>query len=168
MKIKDPSLFKQIKEYLMTYLPVIRRRSANTVSSSKETINLFLLYLQQTQKKRFSDITTTDFNQANIVGFMSWLQRERGNIVTTVNQRLSHIRGFCQYIMKNDALLYGDLDGINDISRIRDTRTKKLVWLSIENMQMLLQQPDTSRKTGIRDRFFLALLYDSGCRIEEM
>ena len=168
MKIKDPSLFKQMKEYLMTYLPVIRRRSANTVSSSKETINLFLLYLQQTQKKRLSDITTTDFNQANIVGFMSWLQRERGNTVTTVNQRLSHIRGFCQYIMKNDALLYGDLDGINDISRIRDTRTKKLVWLSIEDMQMLLQQPDTSKKTGIRDRFFLALLYDSGCRIEEI
>lgn len=168
MRIKDPFLFKQIKEYMVTYLPVIRRRSANTISSKKEAINLFLLYLQVTRKKKLSDVTTTDFNQTNIVSFMSWLQHERGNTATTVNQRLSHIRSFCRYLMKNDALSYGDLDRINDIARIKDTRVKELEWLSIEDTQMLLRQPDTSKKTGIRDRFYIALLYDSGCRNDEI
>ena len=168
MKIKDPALFKQIKEYLTTYLPVIRRRSTNTVSSNREALNLFLLYLQNTHKKKLSEVTTIDFKQANIVDFMSWLQRERGNTATTVNQRLSHIRGFCRQLMKNDALSYGDLSDINDICRIKDIRTKELIWLSIEETQMLLRQPDVSKKTGIRDRFYLALMYDSGCRNEEI
>jgi len=70
--------------------------------------------------------------------------------------------------MKNDILSYSELDGINDIGRIKDTRIKELVWLSIEDTQMLLRQPDISKKTGIRDRFYLALLYDSGCRNEEI
>jgi len=168
MEIKDPFLFKQIKEYFITYLPVIRRRSNNTVNSNKEAVNLFLLYLQDTQKKRLSDIIATDFSQRNIVNFMSWLQCERANAATTINQRLSHIRCFCRYLMKNDMLSYSNLNDINDISRIKDIRIKELVWLSIEDTQMLLQQPDTSKKTGIRDRFYLALLYDSGCRNEEI
>jgi site-specific recombinase XerD len=168
VKIKDPALFKQIKEYLTTYLPVIRRRSTNTVSSNREALNLFLLYLQNTQNKKLSEVTTIDFKQANIVGFMSWLQHERGNTATTVNQRLSHIRSFCRQLMKNDALSYGDLSDINDICRIKDIRTNKLILISIKETKMLLKQPDDSKKTGIRDRFYLALLYDSGCRNEEI
>ena len=168
MKIKDPALFKRIKEYLATYLPVIRRRSKNTVSSNKEAINLFFLYLEDVHKKKLSAAATSDFNQTNVSGFLSWLQLERGNAASTVNQRLSHIRGFCRYLMKNDAISFGDLSDINDIARIKDTRTKELVWLSIEETQMLLRQPDTSKKTGIRDRFYLALMYDSGCRNDEV
>ncbi|WP_279237938.1 hypothetical protein [Clostridium diolis] len=28
----------------------------------------------------------------------------------------------------------------------------------------VLEQPDISKKTGMIDKFFIALLYDSGCR----
>lgn len=168
MKIKDPFLYRQIKGYLMTYLPVIRKRSIHTVHSNKEALSLFLTYLQDRQGKRLSDITTADFNQMNIVSFISWLQYRRGNAATTLNQRLSHIRGFCRYLMSEDISFYSELARINDINRVKDTRLKEPVWLSMEATQMLLQQPDPSKKTGIRDRFYMSLLYDSGCRNEEV
>lgn len=43
-----------------------------------------------------------------------------------------------------------------------------MVYLSIEDMKLVIEQPDTSKKTGIRDKFFIALLYDSGCRNQEI
>ncbi len=35
-------------------------------------------------------------------------------------------------------------------------------------MKLILEQPDINKKTGIRDRFFLTLLYESGCRDDEI
>lgn len=32
----------------------------------------------------------------------------------------------------------------------------------------MLRQPDINKKTGIRDRFFIALMYESGCRDDEI
>ena len=40
----------------------------------------------------------SDFNQKNIVGFMAWLKSDRDNVATTINHRLSDIRGFCRYL----------------------------------------------------------------------
>lgn len=35
-------------------------------------------------------------------------------------------------------------------------------------MKLVLSQPDTSKRLGIRDKFFMYLLYDSGCRVQEI
>lgn len=35
-------------------------------------------------------------------------------------------------------------------------------------MKLVLSQPDTSKRLGVRDKFFMYLRYDSGCRIQEI
>lgn len=40
--------------------------------------------------------------------------------------------------------------------------------LSIADIKLILEMPNISKKTGIRDRFYIALLYDSGCRNQEI
>lgn len=35
--------------------------------------------------------------------------------------------------------------------------------LSISDIKLILKMPNISKKAGIRDRFYIALLYDSGC-----
>jgi site-specific recombinase XerD len=54
--IKNPDLFQKIREFLVDYLPNIRSKSVNTVSAYKVTINLYLLFLQASQKKSLSDV----------------------------------------------------------------------------------------------------------------
>lgn len=52
------------------------------------------------------------------------------------------------------------------VAGYKDERVKDFIWLTIEDVKLVLRQPDTNKKTGIRDRFFIALMYESGCRDE--
>lgn len=167
-KIKTPELFRLIKEFLTVYLPILRKKSDNTVSSYRIAMNLYLNYIQEAKNKDLTDIVTTDFNQKDIQGFMAWLAKERKNEASTINLRLSHIRGFCKYMMKNDFISYAELNDITEIAKIPDVRKRELVYLTIQDMKLILEQPNVRKKNGIRDKFYIALLYDSGCRDQEI
>jgi len=167
-KIKDPALFRKIRDFLIDYLPVIRGKSLNTVAAYKITLNLYLEYLQQTHKKSLHEITIIDFNQKNILGFLDWIKSVRKNCTSTRNQRLVYIRQFCKYLMGSDMLSFDELAQIQKIAQTPDPQKDELEYLTIEETRLILKQPDINKKTGIRDRFFLALLYDSGCRDQEL
>lgn len=166
--IKDPSLFQKIREFLVEYLPIIRTKSVNTISAYKATINLYLLFLQTSQRIGLSDVEKKDFSQKNIIAFLEWLKDERGNGTATRNQRLVHIRKFCKYLMSSDMIEYAEYCLIQQIAKEADPRKDELDYLSVEEMKLVLEQPDIKKKSGIRDKFYLALLYDSGCRNQEI
>lgn len=168
MKIKDPELFRLIKEFLTVYLFKIRQKSINTVDSYRYAINLYLACIMESKAKKLKDIEIIDFRQNNILEFMEWLKSSRNNEVTTINQRLSHIRSFCTYLVKNRKMEQVDLNEIIEIAPLHDMRKTEMIYLSIEDVKQVLEQPNISKKTGIRDKFFIALLYDSGCRVQEL
>lgn len=167
-KFKDPGLFVHIKTYLTAYLPVTRRKSMNTVEAARYGLNLYIDYLCIANGIEINDISTADFNAGCISSFMKWLQDERKNEVTSVNQRLSQIRSFCKYLFKNDILNQSEISKIGDIALLKDERKEGFVYLSVPEMKALLKIPDADTKKGIRDRFFMALLYDSGARDQEL
>lgn len=167
-KIKDPELFRKIKCFLTEYLPVIRAKSNNTINAYRTTINLYLTYIQQSKKIEIAEIVKGNFNQADIISFLNWLELERDNSISTRNQRLANIRQFCKYLMSFDMLGYAEYAMIQQIAKKKNPKTDDLVFLSIEEMKLVLKQPNVLKKTGIRDRLYLALLYDSGCRNQEM
>ena len=167
-KFKDPALFSHIKTYLTVYLPFTRRKSMNTVEAARYGMNLYIDYLRAAKGIEINDISTADFNADCISGFMGWLQDERKNEVTSVNQRLSQIRSFCKYLFKNDILNQAEISKIRDIALLKDERKEDFVFLSVSEMKALLKIPDADTKKGIRDKFFIALLYDSGARDQEL
>ena len=168
LKIKDAKLFRSLKDFLTVYSPVVRRKSDNTIRSYINALNIYFDFLLDTKKTSMRDATIADFNQANLLAFMGWLQEMRGNEISSVNQRLAHIRTFCRYLMKKDLLLQDELNRIEDISLLPDKRKEDFVFLSIEDMKLILKQPNINKKTGLRDKFYMALLYDSGCRDQEL
>ena len=167
-KTKDPTLITAIKNFMTVYAPIIRRKSPNTIKSYSCAINAYLDFLEETQKKTLFTASTKDFTCDNIIAFMEWLRVNRGNEVSTINQRLAHIRTFCNYMMKNSLLDFAELTKINDIAKLDDLRKNEFIFLSTDDVKFILQQPNTKTKAGIRDRFFIALLYDSGCRDQEI
>ena len=148
-KIKDPSLFQSIRKFLTEDMPVVRKKSANTVEAYRYTLNLFLTFLGEKHNKLLSAVTTKDFCQSNVLGFMDWLLDERGNKATTVNLRLRHIKRFCRYLMDENILMI-------------------IKFLTVQETKLILSQPDIKKTIGLRDNFFMYLLYDSGCRIQEI
>lgn len=168
LKIKDPELYRLMKSFLINYLPDTRQKSKHTIQAYRDALNLYMLFLEEEKYIKFKDVSVSDFNQENISSFLRWLHDKRENESTTINQRLSHIKGFCRYIQKKDVLSFKLYSEICEIAEYKDERVKDFIWLTIEDVKLVLKQPDINKKTGIRDRFFISLMYESGCRNDEI
>ena len=166
-KIKDPTLFQHIKNFLTVYLPEIRGKSNNTIVSYRDTINLYLLYLKENQNIPLEHVTVAHFNAMNITAFRKWLAEKRNNSISSCNLRLSGMRNFCHYLTDERILTYDDFMRICSIEKWKEPH-KTIEILAIPEMKRLLELPDLSTKNGLRDRFYMALLYDSGCRNQEI
>lgn len=167
-KINDPKLFASIKAFLTMYLPKIRARSPHTVQAHKDALNLFILFLKSVNGTELRKVTKTDFNSENVIAYLDWLKSERGCEDSTRNQRLMSIRVFCKYLAGEDMLAFDTYSKIQDIKRLPVIERVLDDTLSVEDVKLLLELPDISGKTGLRDRFYMALLYDTGCRNEEI
>ena len=167
IKAKDSNLIAIMGEFMRTYLPSVRNRDDDTVASYRYSINLFVTYLESENNVTVLTMQASDFNQKNIVGFMAWLKSDRNNVATTINHRLSDIRGFCKYLYKKHAIALDEYEAIREISDVADERIIDFTWLSVNDVCMILKSTESNRD-GIRDRFLLSLLYESGARINEV
>lgn len=168
MKIRDPELYRLMKQFLTAYLPDTKQKSPHTIQAYRDALNLYMRFLESVKSIKLKDVCVSDFSQENISAFLKWLREERGNESTTINQRLSHIKGFCRYIQKKDVLSFEVYSGICEITGYKDERVTDFIWLAIEEVKLILKQPDINKKTGVRDRFFMVLMYESGCRDDEI
>lgn len=167
-KIKDPNLFLSIKTFLTIYLPEIRAKSTNTVKAYRDTLNLFFRFLKTKKNLSLHLVSINDISPSTIKEFLDWLNNERGCSLSTRNQRLSCIRTFYGYLAEDNIEL---VDNYSKIQKINKTPIPDRIlssMLTIDDIRLILKQPDTRSKTGLRDQFYMALLYDSGCRNSEI
>ena len=167
-KINDPKLFASIKAFLTVYLPKIRARSPHTIQAHKDSLNLFILFMKMVNGIELRKITTADFNSKNILKYLDWLITERCCADSTRNQRLMSIRVFCKYLAGEDMLAFDSYSKIQEIRRLPVPERVLENILSIDDVQMILEMPDATTKMGLRDLFYMALLYDTGCRNDEI
>ena len=167
-KIKDPALFEKIRKFLTEDMPVLRKKSPNTVEAYRYTLNIYLVFLCKKHSKSLYNVTVKDFSQKNILFFLDWLIEERGNKASTANLRLRHIKRFCRFLMDENILMISELSAIQKIAEIPNASEDTIKFLTIQETKLILSQPDTSKAIGIRDSLFMYLLYDSGCRIQEI
>lgn len=130
IKAKDPKLVSIMNEFMRTYLPSVKNRDTDTITSYRYSINLFVEYLESENKATIITMQSSDFNQTNIVGFMTWLKSARNNVAPTINHRLADIRGFCRFLYKKNALSFEEYESIMEISDVDDDRVIEFTWLS--------------------------------------
>ena len=164
---KDPRLVSLIGEFIKVYLPRVRNRDEDTIASYRYSINLFIDYLGTQKGVSLLTLQASDFNQANVIDFMSWLNTERKNVATTVNHRLSDVRGFCHYLLKKKALTSDEFEEIREINDYDDDRIIEFTWLTTDEVASILNCVDANRD-ATRDHFLISLLYESGARINEV
>ena len=70
--------------------------------------------------------------------------------------------------MGEDVLRLAELSAIQKIKGFPKECADEVHYLSVQEMKLVLSQSDTSKRLGIRDKFFMYLLYDSGCRVQEI
>ena len=166
--MKNPNDFASLLSgFLGEYLPAQKNASKRTVRSYRDTFKLLLIYMESERKVKPEKIRMKDLTDRLVLDFLSWLERERNISVSSRNQRLSAIRSFFRYAQ------FEMPEGLARFQAILSLPSKKTAkpmvpHLSAEEMKVLLSCPNQSTARGRRDLCLLCVLYDSGCRVQEL
>jgi len=159
--------FNFVRKYLLEYLPSQRRFSENTVKSYRQGLNLYVSYLRDVMHIPTNRITFKDCTRDSVLGYLDWLNVERGCGATSVNQRLMVLRSFFKYAGETDCAYAAlSVDAANIPTRKAQGRT--VDFLSEQSLKALLAQPDPRSRTGHRNQFFMILMYDTAARCGEL
>lgn len=155
-----------VSKFLTEYLPLQRNYSKNTILSYRDALKLLVAFITDTKGIRLTDFTMKRFDRALIVEYLEWL-RNRGVSVSTANQRLAAIKTFAEYAGCQHIEYMAPLQMVQNI-KSKKASSREIVFLSVGQTTKLINQPDINTRTGLRHRTVMTLLYDSGCRVQEL
>ncbi len=146
-----------LNDYLH-YLKAERGLSENTVSSYGLDLQQFINYLSE---HKITDLN--DVDKQVIVDYLDYLMN-KGKANASIIRCVTSLRKFFQS-MKQDEKIQDD-----PMISIETPKGEKHLpeVLSIEEVEMLLNAPDTSQTLGIRNRAILELMYATGLRVSEV
>jgi integrase/recombinase XerD len=141
----------------LDHLRVERRRSANTVDSYARDLD----HLRRYAAGR--DVQVAALDRHDLEAFVRDLMG-RGLSPRTVARIVSATRGFYRYLVVSRQLETNPADDLQP-PRAWAALPK---YLSIEEVDRLLELPDVTTPRGLRDRAFIELLYATGLRVTEL
>ena len=158
---------KALTDFLSVYMPQIRNASHNTITSYCDTFRLFLQYLRDEEDIAIGKVTIDMLNSDLVNRFLFWLGDTRNSSINTRNQRLACLQSFAKY-------LQGEYpDKLISLQNVVQMKHKKRVqseveYLTVDDVKLLLSQPDISTISGRRDLTLLSVMYDTGARVQEI
>ena len=150
---KDLNLFKN-------YIALERGLSKNTTESYLSDLHQFVEYYTETLKK-------TDFKavtQEDIIAYVSELTENSSLSINSRARHLTSLRMFFKYMVKRKKITENPVSEI-DMPKLEQTLPDVL---DIEEIIDIIEQPETTKLTGIRDRAILEMLYACGLRCSEL
>ena len=163
----EPSLPKLLRGFFCDRLVVQRNASRRTVASYRDAFRLLLDFATRRVGKPPTDLTIEDLSASTILGFLDYLEVERGNSARTRNARLAAIRSFMRYAS------YHAPEALPTIQRVLAIPTKRferplLDFLPRDEMEAVLAAPDPNTWSGQRDTAMFATFYNTGARVSEV
>lgn len=146
---------KEAKEAFLRYLHSIKNASVHTLRNYRLDLESFLAFTET------SDPTKID--KKMVRNYLAYLHG-KGAKKRTISRRLSSLRSFFKYLLREKVVTSSPLE------EFQGPKTEKTLPspLKFEQVERLLQQPDTTSYLGFRDRCIMELLYSSGLRISEI
>jgi len=142
----------------INYLEAERNASPYTVRNYTTDLLGFFGFLRG---KKIDSLKEVD--KHTLRDYLSHLM-EQGFVKASIARKLSAIRSFYRYLLREE---------IMSTSPVATTFSPKLdkrlpSFLTVEEMERLLEAPDLSTPQGQRDRALMELLYASGLRVSEL
>ena len=150
-----------MEEFLKEYLTILRYEknlSENTVNSYKSDLQKFLTFLSESKVKDFSEVTS------NIIAKFFERQRKLGVDSATSARYMSSIKGFFRFLENNSYIEKNPTEKLSPVKKAR----KLPAVLTLPEIEMILNAPQTSETTGLRDKAILETFYSSGLRVSEL
>lgn len=149
---------KQPLEEYLVFLKIERGLSANSIQSYQRDL---LQYMEYLKKEKI-----TDWNKVDRYTILAYLQvqRETGKSDNSVIRMVSSLRRFHQFL-KQESLASDDPMQYIDTPKKGQTLPKVM---SLNDVDKLIEVPDTAKPLGLRDRAILEVMYATGLRISEL
>ena len=155
-----------VREHLKAFLEHLRlneNASAHTVRAYDSDLSQYLAFLATHVERRVSQLTPADLDHLNARAFLADLT-QRGLSKASAARKLSAIRAFGRYL-RREGVIEGDPAALVGTPK-REHRIPN--HLAVDEMNKLLEMPDTSQPLGRRDKAILELFYASGLRLSEL
>ena len=168
MNEKNARFFKLVRDFLTVYLPEQRAASLNTVKAYREALNLLFEHICACGRITLGKVSFDDMTRENIESFLTFIEKERHCSVSTRNHRLACIKSFIKYAGTRDIRVQACVQELNGIPQKKATETAVVSYFSESALKAILAQPNVRKKKGLRDLFFMVLMYDTGARNQEL
>ncbi len=157
LKLKKMNKLQEDVEDYLRYSQIERGLSDNTIFAYRQDLMDFLVFL----KKEGLDSWPT--KAVDIDAFLAE-QRDLNKATSSISRMISSLRKFYQWLVRQN------IQKINPMLEIDSPKKEHRlpVALSVDEVTKLLDQPDVTKKLGIRDRALLETLYATGIRVSEL
>ena len=152
--MSDQELLDRYREYLIT----VKNASSNTENSYMRDLRQLQTYLSGK-----IGIQLTDADEAMLLNYLSIL-RESGKSAATLSRNIASWKNFYQYLLQKD--LIEENPAVHISSEKSELKLPSI--LTSREVELLLQQPQTTDPKGMRDKAMLELMYATGIRVSEL
>ncbi|MEA4988496.1 MAG: site-specific tyrosine recombinase, partial [Anaerovorax sp.] len=134
-----------------------KKLSQNSLTAYRRDVEEFFAFFKEKGSMDICEVSNTD-----VVSYLLKLKNE-GKSGSTVNRKIASLRSFFRFLSEKGVV------NENPTLHIRSPKIERraVEYLTIEEVERLLKQPDTSIK-GLRDQAILELLYAAGIRVSEI
>ncbi|MDQ3267625.1 MAG: site-specific tyrosine recombinase XerD [Pseudomonadota bacterium] len=133
--------------------------SSNTLESYRRDLCKFISWMEKQHHSSLLEAT-----HADIQGFLAYLVVTQKAKATSTSRAISSLKRLFRYLLRQNKI---DTDPTLQIATPKLPRNLPKT-LTEEDIDMLLQAPDTDAPLGMRDRTMLEVLYASGLRVSEL
>ena len=165
--MKETDFARYLTQFLGTYLPGHLGSKKNTQLSYRDSFSLLLEYCRDEEKLAPEKLMISQVDRDLILRFLKWLEEIRGCKCTTRNQRLAAIHSFFSFLMVEAPQYIEQSQKVLNIP-MKKTDKPPLMYLPLDSVKGLLEQPNRNTTQGRRDAVLLSLLYDTGARVQEL
>ncbi|MFV2013666.1 MULTISPECIES: tyrosine-type recombinase/integrase [Micromonosporaceae] len=156
-----------VQAFFTNRLIAQRQASPHTVAAYRDAIRMLLQFASTRTAKPLSKLDFADLDATTVAAFLDHLERQRANSVRSRNARLAAIHSLFAF-----AALHHP-EHSDDITRVLAIPAKRgdhriIEFLTDEETNELLDQPDRATRTGRRDHTMLHLAVQTGLRAGEL
>src|SRR5271170_4938782 len=162
-----PTPFPQLLHaFFHEWLAQQRNVSHHTVLSYRDSWRLFLRFVAAQKSKSVAKLSLTDLTAEEVLAFLQHVEQVRKSSIGTRNCRLAALHSFFNFVADREPLAAAQCAAVLRIPNKKMSKPE-VSGLDEDEITAILAQPNRSKVEGQRDHVLLAVLYNTGARIQE-
>ena len=156
-----------LHSYFLDHLIAVKGLRPGSVRSYRDTIRLLLVFLAAEKRCKITRLTLADLTLERILAFLRHLEQDRGNHISTRNQRLAAIHSLFEYIASRSPEMLAVCQQVAAIPTKR-TAPPETRFLERDEIKTLLRRMPSNGRHALRDQALILFLYNTGARVQEV